>query len=309
MKKLIMDVDTGIDDSLAIAYAITLEDYDLIGITAAFGNVDQLTSQKNALTILDILGRSDVKVYPGLMGIEGNNPYVSSSLHVHGPNGLGGVEFAQSKRKAEEISAIEFLSSSIERYGTELVIYAAGPLANLAELFRVRPDLVKRTGKIVIMGGSLFVRGNRTPIAESNIYNDPEDAAFLFSLGLDIVLVGLDVTEKLILTRNDMDLWTSDVGQKFRRMTEFYIEFHNRCEPNAKEVCFMHDPAAVCYLDHPEYFKTLTLPVKVLLSGYERGRTIASFREGIPETTQFCIEVDKIKAEKAMKDSWLKLFG
>ncbi|MCR5732796.1 MAG: nucleoside hydrolase, partial [Sphaerochaetaceae bacterium] len=186
MKKLIMDVDTGIDDALAIAYAITLEDYELIGITAAFGNVDQISSQKNALTILDNLKRSDVKVYPGLMGIEGEGDYVSESLHVHGANGLGGVNFTPSKREAEKTSAIEFLASSIERYGSELVIYTSGPLANIAELYRQRPDLVKKTGKIVSMGGALFVSGNCSPIAEANIYHDAKDANFLLSLGLDI---------------------------------------------------------------------------------------------------------------------------
>ncbi len=303
-----MDIDIGVDDALALAYAVTLEDYELLGITATFGNVDQKTSQTNALTILKALGREDVPVYPGEIGPDGITPYVSRAQRVHGLNGMGDVDFPESEREAEETPAWRFMAESIERYGKELTLYASGPLTNLAKLYRERPDLVEKSGSIVIMGGALFVEGNVSPTAEANTIHDPEAANFLFSLGLDIVVVGLDVTERLYIGTNDMDEWRSETGRRFRRMTDFYIGFHNDCEPLVQDVCFLHDPAAALYLAHPEFFTVHSFPIKVVLDGRDRGRTLAAYSEGLPCTTRFCIDVDKESVERELKESWNRLF-
>ncbi len=309
MKKLIMDLDVGIDDALALAYVVTLKDYELIGVTAVFGNVDQKQSQRNALSILKALGREDVPVYPGEIGVDGITPYVSDAQFVHGDNGLGNVDFPSSLRSAEKTPAWLFLSSSIERYGEELVIYASGPLTNLARLFRERPDLVERCGQIVIMGGALLVEGNVSSTAEANLINDPKAADFLFSLGLDIVVVGLDVTNRLHLEESDMESWRSSAGMKFRKMTDFYIDFHKKYDPRFGDVCILHDPAAAAYLERPELFTVYRFPVKVVCEGKDIGRTVASFSDGLPCTTGFCIDVDKSGVEKMLKSAWRGLFS
>ncbi len=309
MKKLIMDIDIGTDDALALAYAVSLEEYDLIGVTAAFGNVDQKTSQKNALKVLKALKREDVPVYPGEVGADGRAPYVPRAQRVHGENGLGNVDFPDSDRAVESTPAWAFIASSIEEYGKDLTLFASGPLTNLARVYRERPDLVDRSGSIVVMGGALFVEGNVSPTAEANTIHDPEAAGFLFSLGLDIVSIGLDVTERIHLSSSDMDEWRSECGERFRKMTEFYIGFHTMNEPNVNDVCFLHDPAAALYLSHPELFTVHPFPIKVALEGDVRGRTYASYSEGIPCTTRFAIDVDKEGAERCLKESWNRLFS
>ena len=301
MINIILDLDTGIDDTLALLYVIARRDeFNLLGVTSTFGNVETETSARNSLTILDLFGRTDVPVFIGERAPEGKTSYqvMPYIYRIHGRNGLGDVDFPSSQRKPEEEGAVSFLSRMITSHPDDLTIVATGPLRNLAEVYRQYPETVKIPHKVISMGGALTVEGNVTPFAEANYYKDPKSASFVFSLPIDLIQIPLDVTERSHLHLSDTEEWKSERGMLIRKMTEFYIGFHN------KDFSYLHDPSAVCAALHPEYFSYLSLPMKVT----NEGRSIGDWLSDIPEK-KVAVDVRTDCVERELKESWRKLLG
>ena len=212
MTNIILDLDTGIDDTLALLYVIARSDeFNLLGVTSTFGNVETKTSALNSLTILDLFGRTDVPVFIGESAPEGKTSYqVMPYIHrIHGRNGLGDVDFPRSERKPEDESASSFIMRMIASHPDDLTIVATGPLRNLAEVYRKYPETMKIPHKVISMGGALTVEGNVTPFAEANYYKDPKSASFVFSLPIDLIQIPLDVTERSHLHLSD----TEEIGR------------------------------------------------------------------------------------------------
>ena len=301
MTNIILDLDTGIDDTLALLYVIARRDeFNLLGVTSTFGNVETETSALNSLTILDLFGRTEVPVFIGESAPEGKTSYqVMPYIHrIHGRNGLGDVDFPSSQRKPEEEGAVSFLSRMITSHPDDLTIVATGPLRNLAEVYRQYPETVKIPHKVISMGGALTVEGNVTPFAEANYYKDPKSASFVFSLPIDLIQIPLDVTERSHLYLSDTEEWKSERGMLIRKMTEFYIGFHN------KDFSYLHDPSAVCAALHPEYFSYLSLPMKVT----DEGRSVGDWMSGNPEK-KVAVDVRTDCVEGELKRNWKKLLG
>ena len=301
MINIILDLDTGIDDTLALLYVIARRDeFNLLGVTSTFGNVETETSARNSLTILDLFGRTDVPVFIGERAPEGKTAYqVMPYIHrIHGRNGLGEVDFPSSQRKPEEEGAVSFLSRMITSHPDDLTIVATGPLRNLAEVFRQYPETVKIPHKVISMGGALTVEGNVTPFAEANYYKDPKSASFVFSLPIDLIQIPLDVTERSHLYLSDTEEWKSERGMLIRKMTEFYIGFHK------KDFSYLHDPSAVCAALHPEYFSYLSLPMKIT----DDGRSVGDYMAAIPEK-KVAVDVRTECVEEELKRNWKKLLG
>lgn len=301
MTNIILDLDTGIDDTLALLYVIARSDeFNLLGVTSTFGNVETETSARNSLTILDLFGRTDVPVFIGERAPEGKTAYqvMPYIYRIHGRNGLGEVDFPSSQRKPEEESAVSFLSRMITSHPDDLTIVATGPLRNLAEVYRQYPETVKIPHKVISMGGTLTVEGNVTPFAEANYYKDPKSASFVFSLPIDLIQIPLDVTERSHLYLSDTEEWKSERGMLIRKMTEFYIGFHK------KDFSYLHDPSAVCAALHPEYFSYLSLPMKVT----DDGRSIGDYMAAIPEK-KVAVDVRTECVEEELKRNWKKLLG
>ena len=301
MTNIILDLDTGIDDTLALLYVIARRDeFNLLGVTSTFGNVETETSARNSLTILDLFGRTDVPVFMGERAPEGKTSYqVMPYIHrIHGRKGLGDVDFPSSQRKPEEEGAVSFLSRMITYHPDDLTIVATGPLRNLAEVYRQYPETVKIPHKVISMGGALTVEGNVTPFAEANYYKDPKSASFVFSLPIDLIQIPLDVTERSHLYLSDTEEWKGDKGMLIRKMTEFYIGFHK------KDFSYLHDPSAVCAALHPEYFSYLSLPMKVT----DEGRSVGDWMSGKPEK-KVAVDVRTDCVEGELKRNWKKLLG
>ena len=301
MINIILDLDTGIDDTLALLYVIARRDeFNLLGVTSTFGNVETETSARNSLTILDLFGRTDVPVFIGERAPEGKTSYqvMPYIYRIHGRNGLGDVDFPSSQRKPEEEGAVSFLSRMITSHPDDLTIVATGPLRNLAEVYRQYPETVQIPHKVISMGGALTVEGNVTPFAEANYYKDPKSASFVFSLPIDLIQIPLDVTERSHLHLSDTEEWKSERGMLIRKMTEFYIGFHN------KDFSYLHDPSAVCAALHPEYFSYLSLPMKIT----DDGRSIGDWLSDIPEK-KVAVDVRTDCVERELKESWRKLLG
>lgn len=319
-RKLVLDLDTGIDDALALVYALGRDDVDLVGVMGSFGNVDVATGVRNTLAVLDLFGCPDVPVYPGAdRALAAAEPYrpTASSEFFHGSNGLGGVELPPSGRApmgmpgeqgapAETVAvveqgapadaapgtaapgvgpaptnpAVEFLLEMVRTHGDDLVYVATGPLTNLALALRREPALVRDLRHATFMGGALTVPGNTTPFAEANAAGDPEAADEVLRSGLPVTMVGLDVTERTVLSPQEVAGWRGMGGPRasfLAGVCDFYLA-RSAEEGQEPMGCYLHDPLAVGAALDPTLVRVLPANLKVELDGPSRGRTIRDER-------------------------------
>lgn len=272
-RKLILDVDTGIDDALAIAYALASPELELIGVTCTYGNVDVAQAVRNSLDILELFGRTDVPVYAGPQreGFE----VMEISQFIHGGNGIGETELYDAARAAERLSAVDFMVQSAHRFGDELVIVPVGPLTTVAAAVE-KDEHFAALAHIVCMGGALTVPGNVTPCAEANINQDPEAADLVFRQCEDVTMVGLDVTLQTLLTTVETKQWRAlktAGGDFLADATDYYIKAYETTSPHLGG-CGLHDPLAVAVAADPSLVETLPINLKVDTEGASRGRTI-----------------------------------
>ncbi|CAM4201508.1 nucleoside hydrolase [Erysipelothrix inopinata] len=274
--KVILDVDTGIDDTLNLAYLAALEDVELIGVTCVYGNTDVDQATRNTLGLLDLFGRSDVPVYRGAGHASQNSTYEQQrgSKIFHGDNGIGNVTLDVT-RQYEALDAASFLVESARKYGQELVIIASGPLTNLADAIKMDPDVMSRVGKLSLMGGALCVPGNVSAVAEANIMQDPESSKVVFQSDMEIIMVGLDVTSRAIFSRNDLESWKqgSAKAQTVYAIMDHYFKAHELIYP-AWNGAAMHDPLAVIALLRPDLVSTSKFKIDVLTDEKQWGRTV-----------------------------------
>ena len=287
IKKLILDLDMGVDDAMALAYAIASPEVELVGITTCFGNVRVDQSAHNCLAVLDLLGRPEVPVYLGadrpLQATEPYTPPASTAL-IHGKNGIGGASVPASPYEpvgatsADGNAAVDYLIDAARTYGPDLVYVATGPLSNLALALERDAAAVMSIGRVVVMGGALTVPGNVSAGAEANMASDPEAADAVLRSGRKLTMVGLDVTHRVVLTRRDIAGWTGSgtmAGCAFASMVEHYIGSY---EMNAPYLggCALHDPLAVAVAIDPTLVGALGCNLRVDLLGEYRGRTICA---------------------------------
>ena len=306
---LILDLDTGIDDTIALFLAATNPDVELLGVVSTYGNVSAERSAENSLKILSLAGHDDVPVFVGR-----RSPLLSDevffpdevSRRIHGENGTGNVTLPESGRKPEEKNGIEWLGDMFERYGEDLVYVTTGPMTNLASLILSKPELKESKCRVVSMGGALTVMGNVSHFAEANIHKDPEAAKTAFESGLDITMVGLDVTMRSRLSKGDAEAWRSTgtpAGTILSDMLFYYIE-----NTTGTDDTYIHDPSALACALHPEWFTLLPLPLTVETEGSDRGRTVVD-RERILEKNpraKAAVLVDGDKVESFVSGSILR---
>jgi purine nucleosidase len=190
-KKIILDCDPGIDDALAITFAVGSPDLDLLGLTSVAGNVGLDLTTSNAQRVSEFIGAAGIPVTPGAAAPL-LRPPIDARL-VHGDSGLGGARLPDPVNRPAGGHAIDYLIDTIKADPGEITLVATGPLTNIALAVHREPKLVNLVSDFVIMGGSAS-RGNVTPAAEFNIGADPEAAAIVFRAGWTVTMVGLDVT-------------------------------------------------------------------------------------------------------------------
>ena len=309
---LILDLDTGIDDTLALLLASSESSVELLGVLSTYGNVSTADSAENSLRVLSLVGREDVPVYMGRRGPLGSTlPYEAEevSRRIHGKNGTGNVVLPSSVRMAERGDGIAWLGRMMEKYGKRLVYVTTGPLTNLASLLTQKPVLVSSGCRVVSMGGALTVRGNVSHYAEANISRDPEAAKIAFGSSMDLTMVGLDVTMRSRLTREDARKWVetgTEEGRILSEMLLYYIE-----NTTGGNDTYIHDPSALCCALHPEYFTLLPLPLTVETVGEDRGRTVVSgerILESSPHT-KAALLVDSGKVEGFVRNGILRMIS
>lgn len=277
MKKIILDLDTGIDDALALAYTLGSPELDLIGVTATYGNVLVETGVRNDLALLELFGRSDVPVFAGEPHALAKDGFevLEISAFIHGKNGIGEAEVAEPVGVVQELSAVDFLIESVERYGDELIIVPTGAMTNIAAAMK-KSETFARDAQIVFMGGALTVPGNVSQWAEANVNQDPEAADIMVRNAGDIMMVGLDVTLQTLLTYAETATWRAlgtPAGNFLADATDYYIKAYDTTAPHLGG-CGLHDPLAVGVAIDPSLVTLVPINLKVDTEGPTRGRTI-----------------------------------
>lgn len=308
-KKMILDLDTGIDDAMAIAYAVANPEVDLIGIIGSYGNVYVEDGVINSLKILELLGATDVPVYTGLPHSSESDHFdrMPISAQIHGENGIGQVDLPAPTRKPETGDAIDFLIDSVKQYGKDLILVPTGPLTNLSSAIDKAPEITSEIGNVTIMGGALTVPGNVTQVTEANINQDASAANNVFTSPLHLTMVGLDVTLRTLLTRNETKQWRdlgTKSGQAFADIVDYYIKAYEVTSPDLHG-CALHDPFAVGVAIDPSFVSTIDLNMYVTTDEKYYGRTVGdSARLSEPDTN---VKVAVNANVDAYLDTFMKL--
>ncbi|MBD3688916.1 nucleoside hydrolase [Nanchangia anserum] len=289
-RTLILDLDTGIDDSLAIAYAIGSPEANFVAITGTYGNVDVDQGVRNSLAVTELLGRDDIDVVAGVPHALERDGFdvLEISQFIHGRNGIGDVEIPDATRGACAGDGVDYLIAAVERFGHDLVYVPTGPLTTLAEALRRKPEIAGSIGRVVLMGGALTVPGNVNAWTEANIGQDPDAANEVFRSGIPLTMIGLDVTLQTLLTYEHTRVWRdldTAAGRFLADMTDYYIRAYETTSPHLGG-CGLHDPLAVAVALDPSLVTTLPLHMSVDVTGPTRGRTIGNPEKiGAPHPT------------------------
>lgn len=324
MTRLILDCDPGVDDAMALYFALAHAELELLGVTTTFGNVTVAQATRNALYLCALAGRP-LPVCAGL----------AAPLHkaarppdpeIHGADGLGNlpqrhpVPFGP-----HEHPAARFIVEQAQAHPGALCLVATGPLGNLAQALRLEPRLPQLLRQVVVMGGTIVEPGNVSPVAEANVWHDPHAADLVFTAGFRLTMVGLDVTHRLTLPLALFERVAARHGHPatdtLLHAVRFYTDFHGRVEPALarEQACFGHDVLALLYLVRPDLFVTRAGRLRVATEGLATGQTMLDRREDLvyPQggwgadipRVQVCLQVDAAACrelfEATLSRDWL----
>jgi purine nucleosidase len=321
--KVIYDTDPGVDDAMALYYALAHPAIEVVGITTTFGNVTVEQAATNAL-YLTAIAKRDIPVTRGIA-----KPWVKPGEappdYIHGADGLGNLpERLPTHNQLDPRSSAQFIVDMARAHPGEITLVAVGPLGNLALALAMEPKLPQLLREVILMGGAIVEPGNVSPVAEANIWNDPHAADTVFSAGWKLAMVGLDVTHRLILP---VALFKKIAAHHQHPATDvlahavgFYANFYSGLYPHVAEIhgCFGHDVLAFIYLTNPELFTTETGRVRVAVDGLAQGQTMlrrkaidypqAGWGASVGDTT-VCMQVqaDACRAvlEQTLLGNWL----
>ena len=275
-RPIVVDVDTGTDDALALLYAVGCADLDLRAVTCVAGNAGLEQVVENTLRVLEAAGADDVPVAAGATKplIERMRP----EGQFHGADGLAGVELAPTRRTVADQAATELLHAAISGSAEPVTLVSLAPMTNVAMLLTLHPDVADHLERLVFMGGSASV-GNVTALAEFNVWQDPEAATCVVESGLPVTMYGLDVFNRLLIEQEVADRWTRSDHPAVRAAGELLHRRGTRAAGFEQDyVGVLGDAGALLVLTHPELFTTEHLPVRVNLEGLGRGQTVVDRR-------------------------------
>ena len=250
-RKIIIDCDPGIDDTLALMLALSSPELEVIGITIVCGNVPTDIGAENALKVLKFMNRLDIPVFYG-EELPLKRKYVSAQ-DTHGMDGLGESNYPAVTEAEVKKDAVNFLIHTLQTQ-KDVSIIAIGPLTNIAKALQKKEEVFENLDELISMGGSYKSHGNCSPVAEYNYWCDPDAAKYVYeNLPKKIHMVGLDVTRKIVLTPNIleyMQILDKEKGEFIKRITGFYYDFHWKYERVIG--CVINDPLAVAYFINRE---------------------------------------------------------
>lgn len=327
MMKVILDMDTGVDDALAIMLALNSPELEVLGITIVGGNVSAAQSARNTAAVLSHMGGRVRERYPNLPPVatgKSLKPGTVDASDVHGPDGLGGVCDKYFNPRIEiRPNAMELLCDLLRREPSKTVtLITTGPLINVAHWITQCPEVVRSLKEIISMGGVFFNPGNRSIVAEFNIHCDPASARKVVEFcrtlipsepnawkeTIPLTFVGLDVTHQVRFRHEILEKALRERPHDchlvfLKEITAFYMNFYNRNE--GLDGCYLHDPLAVAYAFNRSFCNAKQFHVEVEDKGdFTAGMTVADnrptrlFKDKMKEVTWVCEKVQADRFEK-----------
>ncbi|UQZ36007.1 nucleoside hydrolase [Paenibacillus sp. PK3_47] len=304
--RMIIDCDTGIDDALAILYALKAPNVIVEGITTVFGNIDVGQASENTLRLLALANPG----YEIPVAVGASKALVRETLgfsaHVHGENGIGGAELPPSAQRLVEEPAPDFIVRLANENPGEMVLVTLGRLTNLSLALDIDPQLKDKFKKVVVMGGTIFKPGNVAPVAEANLWGDPEAADRVFTSGLPVQMVGLDVTLQTRITSEHLGLLkqfgreeNKDIIDFMEQSLQFYFKFYREANYYINSAP-LHDPLALMAALRPDLLTWRQMKVRVEHQGqFTSGMVVADLRAQ-PKVGEFIEVAVDVEAEKAV---------
>ena len=278
--RLIIDTDGGIDDALALILALRSPEVEVVGVSTVSGNVRVEQAAINVLRVIELFDHRDIWVAQGL-----GNPLVRDPIRAtsfHGTDGLGDSNLPQPRMRTRKESAIDLIVDQLNKEKDDgLTIVCIGPLTNIAAVLTNSPNISGRIGELLIMGGAFGLSrhgyGNVTPVAEFNIYSDPEAAKIVFESGIHVRAVGLDVTSA-------PENWLTSAEYSRVKATKNRVSvFAARILANTmqkRRMFELHDPIAIGAVIQPSLYGFTELSVKIETKGeYTTGMTVTERRK------------------------------
>jgi len=302
MQPIILDVDMGVDDALAIMLALQSPEVELLGISTVFGNVPLNQATHNALQVLELMGRDEIPVYVGA-----GEPLVRKLVHaaaVHGESGLGDAVLPAPEMLPAG-NALDFLIEGIQARPGEVIVVATGPLTNLALVEKKQPGILDQARRVLVMGGALAEAGNITPVSEFNSFAEPHAFHQLIKAETNMSLIPLDVTHQLGLAAETIaarlagrdDAIARFIRESTRTVIAFEQEHYNYAGVH------LHDPAAVALGIDSSLFEMETLVLDVETMGeLTTGQVVVDRRpfsdeeerQGYPVDCAMKVDVDRL---------------
>ncbi|NMH92355.1 nucleoside hydrolase [Pseudonocardia bannensis] len=310
---MILDVDTGNDDAVALTMAALHPDIELVGCTTVVGNLTLDQATDNTLRVLHAIGKSEVEVHAGLARRFAPSPYPSAPNPAEGmfhqdtlPVGVAGLT-------PHSWRGVEWLIETLRRATDPITLIQVAPLTNLAAALTVAPDILDSVDEVILMGGAWKKSGNRTPAAEFNIHADPVAADVVFRAGIERLTVApLDATHEVLVSRDDLrryqELQTS-AAQLVSAVTEYYIHSYQVTEPygiGALLSAPLHDALCVAYAIDPAVLELTEVIVDVeTVSPQNYGRTTIDYLHegsGTVGNARFAVHADSERFHRILDD-------
>ena len=289
---ILIDCDPGHDDAIALLLALASPEVELLGVTTVSGNQTLEKTTANAIRVLEFVGRGEMPVAAGADRPLARERFVAA--YVHGESGLDGPALPPPQASPHALHAVDFLADCVLAAPAPVTLVPTGPLTNVALFLARHPDAAARLERIVLMGGAI-AEGNVTPAAEFNIWADPEAAWRVFRSGLDLTMVGLDVTHKALVTDEHASRLRAAgrVGRMVAELLDFFAVFHREVYgfPGSP----VHDAVAVAHVVRPDLVQTVDRHVAIECeSELCRGRTVVDLwrRTGKPANAKVGVGID-----------------
>ncbi len=278
MKKILVFCDPGIDDSLAIMYAILHPEIELVGIVASYGNVTRETATTNAAYLVQLAGKNDITIISGA-----SKPIKEEELvfypEIHGGDGIGPISLPNNlQHQSYSFDAIRLI---IEKYRNELVIVELGRPTTLATVFILFPDHIEMVHSFYMMGGAFFIPGNATALAEANFNGDPAAANLVLNNAHNLTLTPLNVTKYAILTQEIIDKVANNKKNIFsfiiKPIFQYYYAFYQKSAPGISGAP-IHDLLTMMLVVHPEIAHYINHDVMVIEGTDAKGMSYIDYR-------------------------------
>jgi len=278
-RAVILDMDTGIDDAIAILYLAAQPGVTIAAAGSVHGNTPADLAAGNLLRVLALAGLPDVPVAVGAGRPLVRDPHFAAE--VHGDDGLGNTVTAPAPGLATAESAPEQIVRLARSAPGRYDLLATGPLTNLAIALILEPELPRYVRSVVVMGGAANASGNMTPLAEANIWHDPEAARLVFAAPWPVTMVGLDVTMRTYLDEAAIASLADGASEKARFATAIlrhYLDFYEMI--SGRRACPLHDPTAAAVYANPDLVtEAFEADVDVACSDDARGTTVVDRRK------------------------------